>query len=136
MPQLSIKSNARGIRVKLKDGQDTISECKISILDNVWSISEWYTYNTYKHKGYGNVVMKEALSRLYKDCGEPDEIRYIWNGVNAYVMDWLTKHFDPVSSLPLEVQKTSETDVWEAHIYILNKEKVLEYFEVKDQPNL
>ena len=129
MQLITQEFNDRGIRLKLKDGHTTISECKVSIGgDKIWSITEWFTNTNYQHQGLGNQLLREAFCQLYRRDGMPNEIRYNWNGVNQYVMDWLTKNFDPVSILPLSVQKYSEEDNWEAHIYVLNKNKLLDYY--------
>ena len=64
---------------------------------------------------------------MLAEKGEPQYFEYVWNGQNQYVMDWLKEHFDPVCKLPLAVQKYSDADDWEAHIYKLNKQKVLDF---------
>ena len=83
------------------------------------------------HNGYGYKTMKHIVSNLCTKYGRPDKIRYIWNGANEYVMEWMKRHFTPVSLLPLAVQKYSEKDDWEAHIYILDRNKFLEYFGIR-----
>lgn len=59
----------------------------------------------------------------------------IWNGYNQYVFDWMTNHFDPVSMLPIEVQKYASGDDWLAHVYRLDTRKFMRYFDV-DTPVL
>lgn len=106
---------------------EKVCTCKITLSDKQWSIVSWYTDKAHMHKGYGFKTMKAAVGFLLA-YDEPDKIRYIWNGANEYVMDWMKRHFTPVSMLPLAVQKYSEADSWEAHIYVLDKNKFLQYF--------
>lgn len=124
--------NQRGITVKLYNEEELLSTCTISVSNGIWSITEWFTSSNHKQKGYGNQVMTEAFRLLYESYGRPNEIRYNWNGVNAYVFEWLQKHFSPTSLLPIAEQKYMQDDCWEAHIYILDRDKVLNYF-LKDQ---
>ncbi len=107
-------------------------ECKICINPEktIWSISSWHTNNRYMHQGYGSQTLKHTLQRMYDDLHEPEQIRYIWNGANQYVMDWLEQNFTPVSLLPIATQKKDDIDDWDAHIYILDKQKVLTYFNI------
>ena len=122
--------NERGVRVRLKTNDyKTMSECKISVgAENIWSITEWFTDTKYQHQGYGNYLMKTALHLLFKQLGSPNEIRYNWNGVNQYVMDWLTRNFDAVSIMPIAELKYAHNDTWKAHIFILNKDEVFKYY--------
>ena len=123
-----IEADNISISIILKDDDGSrISHCKISTNNTSWSITEWYTTHNYMHQGYGKIVLRKAVQELIKR-GKPTEIRYVWNGANEYVMNWLIKHFDPVSILPLAVQKVTQEESWESHIYVLNKEKFLRYF--------
>ena len=117
---------------KLYDETNIVCECKVCYnkKNNCWSISAWYTSTSYMRQGYGKRTLKHILECMYEEFGKPDKIEYIWNGANQYVMDWLSKNFDPVSKLPIEVQKNSEVDDWDAHVYVLNRDKVLSYFEI------
>lgn len=116
------------IEVFLKDENDTpISKCKISFTSEIWQITEWYTNKEYQHKGYGTDTLKFALKRLFADKGEPREIHYVWNGENAFVFEWLKKHFSPTCLLAMEVRKYLNGDDWRAHIYVLDKGSVMRY---------
>ena len=117
-----------GIRVFLKEDRTTISECKISTSNGIWSVTEWFTNHNYMHQGYGDKVIRTAFQTLYDTYGYPEEVRYNWNGANEYVFDWLQRHFSPTSLLPIAEQKYMEGDCWEAHIYRLDKTKVFNYF--------
>ena len=108
----------------------SVCHCKITKNDQKeWFIVSWYTDPMYLHKGYGFKTMQHAVQKL---CAEsmPKIVKYIWNGSNSYVMDWMQRHFQPVSMLPLAVQKYSEKDTWESHIYILDTKSFLEYFGI------
>ena len=108
-----------------------VCESKVSIntKTNTWTISAWYTADNYMHKGFGKKTLAANLKAIYDKFGKPSKVEYIWNGTNQYVMDWLSRNFDPVSSLPLAVMKYQEADCWEAHVYLLNTEKVLNFME-------
>ncbi|MBQ6627890.1 MAG: hypothetical protein IJH65_03570 [Methanobrevibacter sp.] len=114
---------------RLTSGVDTVCICKVNVYvpDNAWSISGWYTADGYKNKGYGKIAMSDTLKEIYKEHGKPDRIEYVWNGLNDYVYNWMTKHFGAR-------QKTASVgpeDDWDSHIYYLNVDKVLDYFEVR-----
>ena len=96
-----------------------------------WTITSWYTKEGYGHKGYGTKLMQHAIHQMFKSDGKPHTIEYVWNGANQYVYNWLEK-FDPVCKCPLVVLKTQNDDEWDAHIYVLNVKKFLDYFGVKD----
>ena len=106
-----------------------MSYCKINRdNNNAWTISEWFTDKNHLHQGYGKQVLTSLLHEMYENFGRPSEVKYIWNGANEYVMDWL-KRFDPVCMLPITAMKYSEIDKWEAHVYTLNTDKILRYME-------
>lgn len=109
---------------------DSVCKLQINMAENntFWTISSWYTEKGYCHNGIGKTCMKACMSDLRELFGEPKKIQYIWNGVNEYVIEFLTEHFDAVCNCPIAVQKTQTDDDWESHMYTLNKDKVLEYF--------
>lgn len=112
---------------------DDVDVCTLTInndLNNKWTITAWYTKEGYMNKGYGTQLMRHTVEKMYEWYGRPRAIEYVWNGANQYVYDWLEKHFDPVCKCPLAVLKTQNDDEWDAHIYVLNTDKFLEYFGV------
>ena len=114
----------------LVENEEPLCECRVAFERDVWSISSWYTNKQYLHKGLGFKTLQHNLQELLSKKGEPEEIRYIWNGANEYVMDWLKQHFTPVSMLPVSMQKENDIDSWDAHVYVLDKDKVFEYFRL------
>lgn len=113
---------------KLVYGQTDVCTCKVNVnkTDNSWSISGWYTDDGYMNRGYGKLTLGNTLKELYKDNGRPDRIEYIWNGSNDYVYDWMKNHFDAKQKSPA----VGPEDDWDSHIYYLDVDKVLNYFEV------
>jgi len=112
-----------------------VEVCNLVINNGVngkWTITAWYTKEGYGHKGYGTQLMKRAINQMYEWYGKPRVIEYVWNGANQYVYDWLEK-FDPVCKCPLAVLKMQNDDEWDAHIYLLNVDKFLEYFGVENE---
>ena len=110
-----------------------ICKCTISINKNTgaWTISQWYANKEYQHQGYGRMTMKELVNTLYK-IQKPTSVNYIWNNVNQYVLDWLTKHFEArLSDEAIRILKYSNEDVKEGHQYILNKDLFLKYFDIE-----
>ena len=114
----------------LKDGHE-VSKCRVCAYDDgTWSVSQWYTAGGYKRSGYGREVMRHVLEAVLGDRGAPLGVRYVWNGANAYVVEWLKRHFSPVSLLPIEEQKYGSSDDWRAHVYELDVGAFLSYFEI------
>ena len=114
-----------------KSSNIKICECKISVTNqNVWTISSWYTTEGYKHKGYGKITLQACVDYLKTILDLPIRIEYIWNGANEYVFDWLNTNFGAISRCPIAVQKYASDDDWESHIYVLNREKFLRYFNL------
>lgn len=115
----------------LKD-EEEISMCEIDVDETTrsWNIIYWFTYKGLGNRGFGKMVLGEALRRCMEKYGSPASIRYTWNGANAYVLEWIERHFDAVCTCPIAVQKTQAEDDWDSHIYELDKEKVLKYFEI------
>ena len=109
-----------------------VCECKIDVnkRSNTWTISSWYTTEEYKHRGYGTLTLQECLSEIRTVFDAPEKVEYIWNGANEYVLDWLNEHFGAVSKCPIAVQKYNSEDDWDSHIYILNREKFIEHFNI------
>ena len=108
-----------------------VKVCELTINNDLmgkWTITAWYTKKGYGNKGYGTRLMRCAIKQMYEWYGMPTKIEYVWNGANQYVYDWLDRHFNPVCKLPLAVLKTQNEDEWDAHVYILDKEKFMEYF--------
>ena len=118
-----------GVRIKLKEDNITVSECRVAVSNGIWSISEWFTARTYRHQGYGKQVLREAFNVLSDEYGSPTEIRYNWNGVNEYVLEWMNRHFSPQSIISDVERKYGAEQSWEAHIFILDKEKVFNYIK-------
>ena len=112
------------------DGIGELSLCGITRDKDEWTIFKWNTQERFQHAGYGRFAMQELLKYCTKTYGEACKIKYIWNGQNKYVGEWLVKNFDAICCCPLSVIKNSCDDDWESHIYILNKKKVYEYFEI------
>ena len=104
-----------------------VCRCAIAVKDKDWQITSWYTEKEFSHRGYGKQVLVALLQYLTECLGTPVTIDYVWNGQNQYVMDWLVENFNPVCKLPLAVRKYSDADDWEAHIYKLDKQKVLDF---------
>lgn len=115
--------------------ENLITKCKINISNNYkkWTISEWFTTTNFQHMGFGKVALKNALIELLNQYGEPNEIEYIWNGVNQYVYDWLVENFDAKCECPIAVLKKQADDDYLSHMYMLNKNKVLNHFNLKEK---
>ncbi|MCR5249238.1 MAG: hypothetical protein K6E50_01380 [Lachnospiraceae bacterium] len=116
------------------DLTDKLCECKIDVdpATKTWTISSWYTTEKHKHHGYGKLTLQECLNAISAVCGMPDTVEYIWNGANQYVFDWLEENFGALSKCPIAVQKYASDDDWESHIYVLNREKFLQYFSLAE----
>lgn len=107
-----------------------VCRCKISVLGNTWTISAWYTEKEFQHNGVGILTMQNLMEYLYQKTETPKRIEYIWDGSNSYVYDWLEENFGAISKCPLAVQKTQADDDWDSHIYYLNTQKVIDYFNL------
>ena len=105
-----------GIEVKLKEGENTVGNCIISTSNGIWNINEWFIYKEYRNKGYGEELLKETLKAVLEEYGMPQEMRYNWDGINEYVLQFLKKHFYP-------------QPIGNVNIYKLDKEKVLLYIK-------
>ena len=88
------------------------------------TISSWYVEESYKHQGYGKKVLREIF-KAFKPYNI-NSLKYIWNGTNKYVGEWLKK-FNAKCCCPLAVLKTSEEDTWESHIYELDVNRFMNY---------
>ncbi len=112
------------------DGIEDVCTCEISVdaKEGKWEITSWFTRDGFKKKGLGKDAMYNVLHFCKSQYGVPSVIQYVWNGANTYVMDWLEKNFDAVCTCPIVVLKTQPGDSPDAHIYELNKDKVLKYF--------
>ena len=128
---IRIKSDTNSITCETIIENDIACSCQVNFTGNTWTISSWYTSKNYKHQGIGKKTLQTALVKVYSITSKPDKIEYIWNGANQYVYDWMIHHFDPISKCPIAVQKYASEDDWDSHVYILNVEKVLKYFEIK-----
>ena len=100
-------------------------ECKISVTGKIWTISSWHVKETHRHKGIGKSLLSDSVNSLLRAYGNPDEVRYIWNGQNKYVYSWLER-FNAKCLAGINIQKNN-TDDWESHVYVLDKEKFLLY---------
>ena len=130
--------NGSILKCLLIDDNKTIGKCLVSFdylsdFSN-WTISGWYISKDFQNKGVGKELLRKTLLYLYKNFGEPNTIKYIWNGQNIFVYNWLAKNFDAVSNCPMVVQKYQSDDDWESHIYDLNKTKILDYFNISKEP--
>ena len=112
------------------ENEEQLCECRVNVDGDTWTVSSWYASKGNNNKGYGKATLKACLDEIYKKHGLPKRIEYIWNGTNSYVLDWLNKHFGAISKCPIAVQKYASEDDWDSHIYILNKDKFLNYFEI------
>ena len=111
----------------IEDKNGYVGRCGISYKDNVWTISEWFVHRNHMNKGYGKEVLKETAKTIYISHGKPKRIKYIWNGANEYVYDWMVRNFDAKCTCPIWEQKITEEDIWWAHEYELNPDKFIEY---------
>lgn len=125
------KKNGLSIECHGMLGNEKICKCLIQINDSheIWSISSWFTEEGYGNKGYGRQTLMRLLQYVFNMYGMPDQIQYIWNGANEYVLNWMEEHFDAICTCPIAVQKTQADDDWDSHIYNLNLDKVMDYFQ-------
>lgn len=114
----------------MMDGDAWLSKCMIGVEEGIWQITGWYTEEHHKKMGYGKETMKYLLEYLFIKYGEPSGIEYVWNGTNRYVYNFIKDKFDAQCRCPIAVQKYQAEDDWESHIYILNKSKVMDFFNV------
>ena len=128
---IRIKSDTNSVTCETIIENSIACSCRVNFTRGTWTISSWYTSKNYKRQGIGKKTLQTALEKVYDITSKPDKIEYIWNGANQYVYDWMIHHFDPISKCPIAVQKYASEDDWESHVYILNVEKVLKYFEIK-----
>jgi len=129
----SDRSNSIFTTISYNSKCEKLCECKVTVNNNhdIWTISSWYTTKRNSHKGYGKETLKFDLKEIYRLFGQPKIIEYIWNGSNKYVLDWLERNFDAVSQSPIAVQKYNFEDDWNSHIYILDRDKFMKYFDLK-----
>lgn len=111
-------------------GDKVICSCKVNSNISMWTIVSWFTNEEFQGNGIGKKTLAQTLYCLYKNTGAPKEIKYIWNGMNSYVLEWMERHFDAKSLCPIAVQKKQADDDWESHIYDLDVAKTLAYFEI------
>lgn len=121
-----IKTTGKTKEFSLTKNNKVIARIAIGIDNNEkkYTITSWYTNKAYQHQGFGKYILKVAFTDLDQDY----KICYIWNGLNQYVGDWLSK-FDAHCECPLAVQKTQSEDDWDSHIFELNKEKFRKYIK-------
>ena len=110
--------------------EEQVCKCVISRDEDTWTISSWYTEKAHQHRGYGKLTLHECLRVLATHYSMPEYVKYIWNGANQYVFDWLKENFDAVCECPIAVQKYTSEDDWSSHIYMLDKDKFFEYFKI------
>lgn len=108
---------------------EEVCKCQINIHNSIWTISSWYTNDKYLHMGIGTATLKYLIKYL-KQIKSLEQIEYIWNGTNEYVYKWMKTHFDATCKCPLAVQKTQSEDDWESHIYCLDLQKFLSFFNI------
>lgn len=116
-------------RAYLKEDGKCVGRCGISVTNNVWVISEWFVDHNYMHRGYGKRVLRDLAHNIYYRYGRPRKIKYIWNGANEYVYDWMVRNFNAKCTCPMWELKTLEEDLWLAHEYELDIDKFVEYIE-------
>lgn len=115
--------------LSVEDGTN-VCECKVYFnkQESTLVISSWFTKKEFTNQGLGKATMKHIIGYCINEYGMPTSVKYIWNGTNHYVLEWLQNHFDAVCCCPIAVQKNNADDDWSSHIYELNRDKVLEYF--------
>ena len=128
---IRIKTDTNSVTCETIIENNIACYCRVNFAGDTWTISSWYTSKNYKRQGIGKKTLQTALAKVYNMTSKPDKIEYIWNGANQYVYDWMIHHFDPISKCPIAVQKYASEDDWDSHVYMLNVEKVLKYFEIK-----
>lgn len=117
-------------RCVVVNGEDVVCTATISISGESLTISEWMTDKGWRNKGIGRNALKAILSKIKQMGHSITSVSYNWNGVNAYVLDWLTRNFDAECKCPISVRKYSSDDDKDSHIYLLNTEKFMRYFNI------
>ena len=112
----------------LEQKQITESLISVNTKQKVMTISSWHTEEKYQHHGYGTENLKEIVKNAVYCFGNPEKVKYIWNGANEYVLEWLKDNFDARCLEDINVIKNSVEDSWNNHIYILDTKKFLDYF--------
>ena len=124
-----LETNEHCFKGKLYISDKLVSHCAVDYDDDGWVISAWYTDGEYKQKGYGKEVLTRTLRELAKKK-IPNKVEYVWNGKNDYVYNWLRNHFNATCNCPLAILKNESADSWDSHIYTLDSNKVIDYFEL------
>lgn len=115
----------------LTDDDDIVCKCRVAASPEVLNIDCWYTDKKYQGQGYGGKALHKLLHYIVNEIGVPAKVQYTWNGANEYVYDWMCKHFDARCTCPLAVQKECADDDWESHIYVLDRDKFIDYFHLR-----
>lgn len=131
--QFVFENKAGSCKISLFVDGISVSRCRINHKGKTWTISAWYTRDGYEHQGYGKKTMFFLLRQMKALYGIPEKVEYIWNGENAYVYEWLNDNFGAVSKCPVAVQKYATDDDWMSHVYVLNRDKFLQYFNLKKE---
>lgn len=126
-----IDDNGRYVTCKIMGNGDQIGHCKISIntTNNSITVQEWFMDITYQHLGVGRKLLQYAINYVSHTYGTITSVKYIWNGTNKYVYDWLVRNFDAVCDCPIAVQKKQPDDDWLSHVYTLDTAKFMSYME-------
>ena len=103
-----------------------IGSCKVEYDYDSICISSWFVDKEYQHMGIGKNLIKKALESIPIQF---TNVKYIWNGQNKYVLEWLEKHFKAKNICPINILKYSDNDSWDSHIYVLDKDLFIKYFK-------
>jgi len=121
--------NNKYVQVVAEADNKAIGSCKVDYADNEITISSWFVDKEYQHLGYGKKILGKAIESIPDKF---DVVKYIWNGRNEYVLQWMEKHFNAKSLCPIHMLKYSylhPEDSWDLHVYKLNTEKFMKYFK-------
>lgn len=113
------------------DEHGEFGHARITVCGNEWTITQWYIDGNYQGKGYGRTLMRAIVCHICNVTdSRPTTIKYIWNGVNGYVHEWLERNFNAVPLVNEWASKGMAEDDWSNHIYYLDVDLFSKYFMI------
>lgn len=106
--------------------ENKINSCTICMnqTHDIWTIASWHTRLSYQNMGYGKENLRTLINFIKEHDNAPAEIKYVWDGDNKYVKNWLNQ-FNPVCK-----ENNQEND-WDKYTFTIDTKAFMEYIERK-----
>ena len=102
----SLVKKKKGMKAILHIDGELVNTCEVNVSKGCVTVVSWFTEEKFKHHGYGKETLGLLLRDVCREFGIPTSVKYVWNGENQYVLNFLVHLGRRVGCPDLNISKS------------------------------